>query len=189
MTATPTHAPRRRRAALLLVLVPALLVGAWFAVTSAIRRHVDHLIQHRVGQPLPDFRLPDREGRVWSAHDLRGKRVVLHFFRSRCHSCDAEAPALRTLEATLPDDVVLLHVMTDAVLEFAPELTAQTLAGKAFRRPVLLADAATMDAFHRVSWSNVTPVTYIVDADGMVRFGLRGAQTVASIEAALAAAR
>jgi hypothetical protein len=35
----------------------------------------------------------------------------------------------------------------------------------------------------------VTPITYVVDAQGIVRFGLRGAQTQAAIEQALAAVR
>ena len=166
-----------------------LAVGAWFAVTRGVRAHVDGLIQHSVGKALPDFRLPDGAGRVWTAADLRGKRAVLHFFRSRCHSCDAEAPAIRELEQRAPADVVWLHVMTDRVLDFPADQTAQTLAGKRFQKPVLMADAAFLDSFHHVNWSNVTPITYVVDAAGVVRFGLRGAQTVDAIEQALVAAR
>ncbi len=171
------------------LLVPLLLIAAWFGVTSWIRAHVDDLIQHGVGKPLPDFTIADRGGATWTAAGLRGKRVVLHFFRSRCHSCDEEAPELRALEAALPDDVVLLHVMTDAVLQFPAELTAATIAGKGFARPIVMADAAFVDAFHTVRWSNVTPITYVVDAAGVVRYGLRGGQTRATVEQALAAVR
>jgi peroxiredoxin len=170
------------------VLVPVGLVVAYFAVTGAIRAHVDGLIQHAVGKPLPAFSLVDRSGRAWTADELRGRRAVLHFFRSRCHSCDVEAPEIRDLEAALPADVVLLHVMTDAVLEFPPDLTAATIEHKRFARPILMADKAFMDGFHQVNWSNVTPITYVVDERGVVRYGLRGAQTRAAIEAALAAA-
>jgi hypothetical protein len=35
----------------------------------------------------------------------------------------------------------------------------------------------------------VTPITYVVDSGGTVRYGLRGAQTRAAIEQALAASR
>lgn len=166
-----------------------LFVAAYFAITSGVRAHVDGLIQASVGKPLPAFALRDRDGQEWSAATLRDRRAVLHFFRSRCHSCDAEAPAFRELELRLPEDVVCLHVMTDAVLGFPAELTAQTLASKQFRRPVLTADAAFVNAFHHVDWSNVTPITYVVDARGVVRYGLRGMQTVASVEQALAAVR
>jgi peroxiredoxin len=177
------------RRTLFSLLVPLLLVGGWFLATGLVRSHVDGKIQHAIGSPLPDFALADRAGATWTAAALRGKRVVLHFFRSRCHTCDAEAAEIRALEAALPDDVALLHVMTDAALGFPAELTAATIAGKQFARPVLMADAAFLDAFHSVRWSNVTPITYVVDAAGVVRYGLRGRQTRASIEQALAAVR
>jgi cytochrome c biogenesis protein CcmG/thiol:disulfide interchange protein DsbE len=170
-------------------LVLLLLAGSWFVVTGLIRAHVDDLIQHSVGKPMPEFALADRAGKVWTTADLKGKRAVLHFFRSRCHSCDLEAPAILELEAALPADTVLLHVMTDAVLDFPTELTTETIAKKSFQRPVLLADAKFVDAFHTVNWSNVTPITYVVDPAGVIRFGLRGAQTRAAVEEALAAAR
>lgn len=181
--------PSMSRRTLFSLAALVLLAAGYFVVTALVRAHVNDLIQASVGRPLPDFTLRDRDGREWTAASLRGQRVVLHFFRSRCHSCDVEAPAFRDLERRLPEDVVCLHVMTDGVLGFPAELTAQTLADKQFRRPVLMADAALVDAFHRVDWSGVTPITYVVDGRGVVRFGLRGGQTVDSIEQALAAAR
>lgn len=171
------------------VAFAAFLGVAYFVVTWWVRGHVDGLIQHSVGKPLPAFTLVDRAGTVWTADALRGKRAVLHFFRSRCHSCEVEAPAIRDLEKNLPADVVLLHVMTDAVLKFPAAETEATIAAKGFAAPVALADAAFADAFHKSSWSQVTPITYVVDAGGVVRYGLRGAQTRAAIEQALAAAK
>jgi peroxiredoxin len=171
------------------LVAPLLLVGAWLLVQALVRRHVDGVIQGALDKPLPSFVLADTTGKSWSTADLRGKRAVLHFFRSRCHSCDAEAPEIRALEQALPADVVMLHVMTDRVLDFPAELTTATLQQKGWQRPVLMADAKFMAAFHQVRWSQVTPITYIVDTMGVVRFGLRGAQTRAAIEQALAAAR
>ncbi|MCB9886018.1 MAG: TlpA family protein disulfide reductase [Planctomycetes bacterium] len=179
--------PRRRGALRSAVaLLPLVLVAGYFGVRAWIRGHVDDLIQHAVGQPLPDFRLTDTDGKVWTRADLLGKRAVLHFFRSRCGSCDVEAPAMRDLEQRLRDDTVMLHVMTDQVLGFSPEETAKTLAHKQFTRPVLMADAAFVDAFHHVRWSQVTPVTYVADPTGTITYGLRGMQTVASVTAACA---
>ena len=169
-------------------IVPLVLVGAYFGVTAWLRAHVDELIQHALGRPLPQFALADRAGRTWTNADLAGKRVVLHFFRARCGSCLAEAPAIRDVEQQLPPDTVLLHVMTDRVLGFDPAWTEQAIAAERFTRPILMADATFMAAFHSLEWSNVTPITYVVDAVGEVRFGLRGAQTQAAIEQALTAA-
>ena len=175
------------RRTVIALLVPLVLIAAYFGVTSYIRAHVDELIQHSVGRPLPSFELTARDGEQWSSERLAGKRVVLHFFRSYCPSCDVEAPAMRELEQQLPADTVLLHVMTDEVLEFDAAVTAQTIEKKAFRRPILMADAAFVDAFHKVKWSQVTPITYVVDATGVVRYGLRGMQTREQVERALAA--
>ena len=177
------------RRTLLSLLVPLLLVAGYFVVTDQVSRHVDSLIQDAVARPLPRFSVADRAGKVWTNGALLGKRAVLHFFRSRCSACDAEAPAMRELEANLPADVVLLHVMTDAVLRFPAAESEATIANKGYVRPIVMADAAFADAFHKSSWSQVTPITYVADAQGVVRFALRGKQTRAAIEQALAAAR
>ena len=178
--------PRRRWLGPLVVLA---LFGTYQAVLAGVRWHVDGLVQQAVGKPLPTFRLTDATGAEWTQERLRGRRALLHFFRSYCHSCDAEAPSWRELEARLPEDVVLLHVSTDVVLKVAAEVTAATIANKRFARPVVLADAAFVAAFHQVAWSNVTPITYVVDAQGTIRYGLRGRQEPAAVEAALAAVR
>jgi len=169
------------------LIVPAALIAAYLGVTSLIRAHVDDLIQHAVNRPLPEFQLADLGGRSWSKQDLLGKRAVLHFFRSHCHSCDVEAPAIRTLEQQAGQDTVWLHVMTDVVLDVDQATTDATIARKQFQRPVLMADDAFMELFHKSDWSQVTPITYIVDPAGVVRFGLRGLQTEAAVTAALAA--
>ena len=170
------------------LVVPLVLVAAYFGVTSYIRAHVDDLIAAAVDRPLPPFELTDRNGRQWSNEDLAGKRAVLHFFRSYCRSCDLEAPAIRELEQQAGEDVIWLHVMTDVVLDIAPEVTAATIDRKQFEAPVLMADAAFVDAFHKAKWSQVTPITYVVDAEGTVRYALRGQQTVDSVTAAIRAA-
>lgn len=189
MAKDPTSAaPRTSRRTLLSLLMPLLLIGAWFGGKALVRGHVDGLIQGSVGVELPAFALADRSGRAWSPADLRGKPAVLHFFRSKCHSCEAEAADYRRFELAVQGGrAQVLHVCTDVVLEFDPQLTEQTIAQKQFTAPVLMADAAFVDAFHRAKWSNVTPVTYVVDGNGRIRTALRGGQTFDQLEQALAA--
>jgi peroxiredoxin len=181
-----TRGPSRRT--VLGILVPAVLVAGYFGVRAAVRAHVDGVIQASVGAVLPPFDLPraDGAGRLTAA-DLRGRKVLLHFFRSHCASCEAEAPAVRNLEAQLDaSQVAMVHVMTDRVMGFDPADTQATLEGKAFLGPVLMADEAFMDQFHKVAWSRVTPVTYVVDRQGTIRLALRGRQTESSLREALA---
>ncbi|MGK0203785.1 MAG: peroxiredoxin [Planctomycetota bacterium] len=173
------------RRTLISLIVPLVLVAAYFGVTSYIRAHVTDLIQHAVDKPLPDFQLVDLDGKQWSKKDLAGKRAVLHFFRSHCHSCEVEAPAIRELEQGKPDDVVWLHVMTDVVLDVTPETTTATIARKKFTEPILMADVPFVELFHKAKWAQVTPVTYVVDKTGVVRYGLRGRQEAATVRQAI----
>ncbi len=175
----------RSRRALFSLIIPVVLVVADFGITSGVRAHVSGLIEHAVNKPLPEFTLLDRTGKTWTKADLAGKRAVVHFFRSHCHSCEVEAPAIRELEKNKPDDVIWLHVMTDVVLAVTKETTEATIARKGFTEPILMADEAFVDLFHKASWAQVTPVTYVVDAKGTVRYGLRGQQTMAAIDEAI----
>lgn len=175
------------RRTLISLIVPLVLIAAYFGVTSYVRAHVTDLIQHAVDKPLPDFQLVDRTGKQWSKKDLAGKRAVLHFFRSHCHSCDVEAPAIRELEKGKPDDVVWLHVMTDVVLDVTPATTDATVARKDFTEPILMADVPFVELFHKAKWAQVTPITYVIDKNGIVRYALRGRQEAATVRQAIAA--
>ena len=73
------------------------------------------------------------------------------------------------------------------VLDVEPEVTEATVASKRFSQPVLMADEPFMELFHKSQWSQVTPITYVVDAAGVVRYALRGMQPEGRVEAALAA--
>lgn len=183
----PPRTPRRTWRRALLVAVPVLLVLGWFGGRAIVRAHVDGVIHEATGRPLPAFELADRDGSVWTPERLRGKPAVLHFFRSRCPSCDGEAREQRRLEELLPPGrAEILHVMTDRVLGFPPEETAATLLRVDFARPVLLADGPFVDAFHTVRWSHVTPITYVVDGTGRIRAALRGRRTAGEVLEAVA---
>jgi peroxiredoxin len=173
------------RRTIISLIVPLILIAAYFGVMSYYRAHVTALIRHAVEKPLPDFQLVDLDGKQWTNEDLAGKRAVLHFFRSHCHSCDVEAPAIRELEKSKPADVVWLHVMTDVVLDVTPATTAATIMRKKFTEPILMADVAFVELFHKAKWAKVTPVTYVIDKAGIVRYGLRGLQDAATIRQAI----
>jgi peroxiredoxin len=170
-----------------LAVLAALALG-WIGVKASIRSHVRTLVQGCVGRRLPAFSLRDGAGRTWDNGALVGHVVVLHFIRADCPACDAEAEDFRRFEAVLPSTALLLHVATDQLLGIAPADTTASLRRKAFRCPVLMADAAFLNALHEAQWSGVTPITYVVDAKGVIRAALQGRQTVESLRAALRAA-
>ena len=181
MAQTQSH----RRRTLILIAVPLVLVGLYLGVMAAVRAYVDRRIAASVGQELPPFSVRDRDEREWSPQALRGKKVVLHFFRSRCPSCFGNRDTVNQLHRELRDDEILLGVMTDQAMGFPEAESAATLERYGHVHPVLMADAAFMDAFHGVSWSKVTPVVYVVDSKGQIRQSFRGPQDLETLRDAL----
>jgi peroxiredoxin len=182
------QSPRRARdrRVLWLLAVALLLLAGWQGVVYGARALSNRRIQGSVGKPLPAFRLPTADGGQYDSTALRGKVAVLHFFRSRCHSCEQEKEEVRAFAAGLdPARVVLLGILVDRVQGFPEEDSRATLARMAYAHPILIADAAFADAFHGAGWTNVTPITYVVDANGTIVHALRGQQSAASLRAAL----
>lgn len=69
----------------------------------------------KVGDPAPDFSLPDSTGNIVSLAQLKGKRVVLYFYpRDNTPGCTKEACAFRdAYDQFQAADVVVLGVSTD----------------------------------------------------------------------------
>lgn len=176
---------RRRRVRSWLFVLPVVLVVLYYGVTSGIRSYVSHQIESVEGRAVPAFSLQDQDGRRWTEADLRGKVTMLNFFRSRCVGCLKECEAIRTIAAEGESTgVQVLSIMLDAVEGYPAEVTARTLATFAYRHPVLIANADFVQAFHGVGWAHVTPITYVVDAKGVVTTSLRGHQAVETLRAA-----
>lgn len=176
--------------AVFLLAAAALLLIAYQSVLALVRSHVDDRIEENHGATLPPFTLTDTSGRTWSNDDVEGKALVLNFTRSHCRNCVKEKPAIRAFADELdPNTVQLLSVMTDRVEGFSPKDTEATLAKAAFTHPVVMADAAFVDALHGAGWAHVTPITYFVSPAGRIVSSLRGAQTLESLHAALASVR
>ncbi len=167
------------------VVLLLVLVGLYFGVSSGIRAYVSSRIDSVVGRTVPAFALQDRSGKPWTAADLRGRVTVLNFFRSRCVGCVRERQAVRTLAGeAAARGILVLSVMMDEVEGYPAEVTTATLASFAYRHPVLMANAEFVEAFHGVGWSHVTPITYVVDAKGVVTKSLRGHQSLETLRAA-----
>lgn len=162
-----------------------VLGAAYLAATSGVRWWVDGRLAAAHERTI-DLDLADTTGKRWTSAELRGKSVVLSFFRSHCEGCLEERDAIFALAALLdPAKARLLSVMMDAVEEYPPGVTAATLKRMDYRHPVVMADAAFVEQFHGTAWAHVTPVTWILDGEGRIVRHLRGHQTLAALQAAL----
>lgn len=74
-----------------------------------------------VGQPAPDFALPDAEGRLVWLSDFRGRKVVLYFYpKDMTPGCTEEACAFRdATEDFARLNAVILGVSADPVASHA----------------------------------------------------------------------
>lgn len=177
---------RGGRGPLLLLAAGVLAYGGFQLTMALVRSHTNGRIQGTVDRPMPAFRLETTEGATLDSATLKGKTVVLNFFRSRCEACDREQEAVRELARSVdPAKVAVLGILCDRLQGYPPAESAATLRRMAFEHPVLWADAAFADAFHGAGWTNVTPITYVVDGGGTIRRALRGAQSLAALRSAL----
>ena len=179
-------AGRSWRRMVILVGGVIVLVGAYAGIMHLVRGHVTQLIKANEQQPLPDFDLVAVDGKRWTRESLLGKTVVLNFFRSRCANCVRERDVIRQLVDEVDrEKVVVLGIMMDRVQGFPEEETRATLARFGYQHPVLMADERFVEAFHKVRWSHVTPVTYVANPNGVIVKALRGHQDLATLQAAI----
>jgi len=170
----------------ILLAAVIVLIGAYSGIMHLVRQHVTNLIEAGEQKPLPDFALTAVDGKQWTRASLLGKTVVLNFFRSKCANCVRERDTIRQLaEEAHKDRVVVLGIMMDRVLGFPETVTRKTLASFGYQHPVLMADEQFVEAFHKVRWSHVTPVTYVASPNGVIVRALRGHQDLATLRAAI----
>ena len=59
-----------------------LLSLSWLVMLSSAARAEKMGILPSAGEPLPEIRLPDLDGKITSTGEMIGKRMVLHLFAS-----------------------------------------------------------------------------------------------------------
>ena len=129
-------------------------------------------------QPVPDFELPDLEGRFHYLNDYRGKIVIINFWSCECPHSE------RTDKAIMAMFVQHLHRAADAVQVWRNDVVmlsiaanrsenveALKIAADVRRLPTVLIDAQCFvaDLFE----AQTTPHVYVIDRKGILRY--RGA--------------
>lgn len=157
----------------------ALIGGAAFLALYAASGQRAGTIRVAVGEPVLDFAARDHEGRPFTLAELRGRPVLLKFFRGHwCPYCVAELKRWRELESELAaHDVAVVTVCAetadairsgrvkhglDATMVPDPELTITDLFG--LRNPRNFAPKPGLVIPLPI------PTTILVDREGIVRW-------------------
>ena len=129
-------------------------------------------VPHYLGASLraPDFSLPRQGGGEWRMSDQRGKVIVMNFWTVTCRPCIQEMPTIELLAEMTEDwgDVEVVAVSTDrswAEVETIIPRTSRITSLLDVDRKVVTDQFGT----------KLFPETWIIDADGVVRFRFDGA--------------
>jgi cytochrome c biogenesis protein CcmG/thiol:disulfide interchange protein DsbE len=125
--------------------------------------------------PAPAFSLKDRDGRVHTLADFKGRVVLIDFWASWCAPCKQSFPALDSLHQEFHDvglEVVAINVDEDT------KNAHEFLAGKSPVMTVLFDPKGKSPEAFKVEGM---PSSFLIDRDGRVRFRHQGftAQTKA----------
>lgn len=117
----------------------------------------------RVGEPAPDFVLPDLDGRAVQLSSLRGKVVLVNFWATWCVPCRREIPGLIDVYASYRDrgfEIVAVDYQepVETVRRFVADWGMSYI-------NVLDADGTVLRAYRLTG----LPESFFIDRDGIVR--------------------
>ena len=135
-----------------------------------------------LGRRLPEIHHQETlDGARFDSGELRGKPVLVKFFADYCEPCKATLPAAERVHAAHPD-VLFIGIDEDERIDTA-EAVAKRF-GLTF--PVLYDRGNVLSGRFRVS---AMPMSFVADADGVIRWVGDEGQTEADLTRAVEATR
>lgn len=120
-----------------------------------------------VGQPAPALIVPQLDGHEFDLAKLRGKVVLVNVWATWCSPCRVEMPALNAFYLRYHSrGLDLLGLSIDE----APDGARVRQVMRQFSYPGALANAARVNGFGDPI---AVPVTYVIDAQGVIRAQLQ----------------
>jgi len=116
-----------------------------------------------VGQPAPPLVVPQLDGHEFSLASLHGKVVLVNIWATWCSPCRVEMPTLNAFYRRYRSrGLDVLGLSIDA----APDAASVRQVMRQFSYPGALASAARVNGFGEPI---AVPVTYVIDAHGVIR--------------------
>ena len=146
----------------------ALVLGLTLALNAA---HAKELKPLAPRAPFSQLALPDLNGKAHSLADYKGKVVLVNFWATWCPPCRAEMPSMQRLKERMAGKpfVILAVDMAESEAEvrsFLKEI-----------KPAKIDFTILMDKSGKTikEWKvAVFPTTFIIDAEGLLRYSLLG---------------
>jgi cytochrome c biogenesis protein CcmG, thiol:disulfide interchange protein DsbE len=121
------------------------------------------LADSSLGQPAPALIIQQLNGNTFNLADQRGKVTIVNFWATWCPPCRKEMPALDTLYRRYHSrGLEMIGLSADRPHDRSEVIKVM----QPFSYPAAMLDDAQSDGFGDPS---VLPVTYVVDAQGVVR--------------------
>ncbi|MBX2839000.1 MAG: TlpA family protein disulfide reductase [Gammaproteobacteria bacterium] len=119
------------------------------------------VLLNEVDREVPQYSLPDTQGKLWTSEAMQGKPYIVNFWASWCPPCVEELPAMNSLWKKLePHGVGMLAINAGeglpAVNEFLTRIPIDF--------PVLIGDGRSLNQWQ----GRAMPSTYIIDGAGRV---------------------
>lgn len=169
MSDTPKHTGRRRWLRRGLELIIILLV--FLAIKAWLQRDM-------VSGEAPPLQGVLLDGSPVSLSDYQGQPVLVHFWATWCGICRVEQPAIESISQDWP-------VLTVAMQSGDAQALREYMQENDYTHPVLVDETGALSARFGVG---AVPATFVVNADGEVRFRQRGFATGWGLRARLWAA-
>jgi len=182
----PKPATRGRRFAAALLVAVVVIIGlaiGWAAARGGSSRGVLGTAERQavavsVHESAPDFELPviGHQGSTIALSSLKGQVIVLNFWASWCHPCRDEAPGLRSAWERLRGQQGVLFL---GVNEMDDETSAQEFQRQfQMTYPSVFDPSASLAADYGFFG---LPVTYVIDAQGVMRYRFTGPVTESAL--------
>lgn len=115
----------------------------------------------QLGEPAPDFSLPDLQGAFHGLADFAGREIVVIFFEPQCGFCQELATQLAIRAADKTSDLRAIVLISGGTRDEMREFIADF----GFRFPVLLKHGSDISERYQVRG---TPSSYLIDSKGSV---------------------
>lgn len=119
-------------------------------------------------QALPDFSLPNLQGKQVDIRDSRGQVILLNFWATWCPNCRQEGPSLQKLNNQYQSRGLIFYRINS---KEKPETIKQFLEKESLNLPVLIDKIGQTERLFGV-W--VHPTTYLINRQALVCYRTMG---------------